>query len=257
MQKIRLSKPAIYDAIDDSIVFLFSYPRSGNNWIVNLLTDMLEKGTRKPDRSHPIHNGKRIVDGHMIKNQSELCALNDFSGIVKSHYIDFQLKKRAIYIYRDPRDVIPSYLRFHKFQGYTGFDPPYSWRVINFFLTELINHWKVALQIKRARPDHILFVSYESLHIEPIKALNSLARFLDLSNISDTELHLISVNNNFQNMQQKYSRWTIESNGEIFLKYGFTGAGSKQLSKMQSLYISLFSASLYAKMNQAQVSKNL
>jgi hypothetical protein len=234
-----------------------SFPRSGNNWTVNLLTDLIKNGAIIDDESNTQQNRTLIYDAHTITEKNDLLALPNFSGILKSHYFDLDVKNPIIYIYRDASDVIPSYLRFHKFQGFKGYEPPYPWRMIHFFLKDLMNHWKIALQLHQQKSNQILFISYEGLHLDSMKTLQELARFIRVIKISDKEITKIIENNNFKSMQKRYAPWTQEINGEVFLKYGSIGAGSQNLTKLQSIYIKAISSSIYSKMKKIEMAQNL
>jgi hypothetical protein len=238
-QKIEINKPIFFDSIDDSVILLASYPRSGNTWTVNLLEDMLAVNSNK----------KYIYDIHASKNIFEKINDENFSGILKSHYLDLNIKNKILYIYRDANDVIPSYLRFHKYQGYSGYTPPYSLSLINYFLNEILNHWRMALKIENLNSNNILFIPYEGLHTDAINHLTLCSKFINI-NIDSDRLDKVIKDNAFDVMKKKYSVFTEVHHNEVFLKHGSVGAGKHELSVFARLWIFLKSNLIYSQMKK-------
>lgn len=238
LKKITISKPNIIDNLSENVILLSSYPRSGNTWSINLIEDMLSQNGEK----------KVIYDIHQVDDLSNKMMENLFSGVIKSHYIASDIKNKVIYIYRNPIDIIPSYFRFHKYQGYAGYNKPYKLNIINYFLNEIIHHWRVALEIYSNSPDKIIFIPYEGLHESPRKFIQMILYFLKCKHINKESIDLIINRNKFDALIQKSSFYSEERNGEVFLKYGVSGSGTKEFSIFQRAWINFYSRSLYSKM---------
>ena len=239
MKKIEINKPVFFDSINKSIILLASYPRSGNTWTVNLLEDMLSVESEK----------KYIYDIHAANNVMEKIIDKNFSNILKTHFLDLNIENKILYIYRKANDVIPSYLRFHKYQGYSGYIPPYSFSLINCFLNEILNHWHLALKIKQLNLNNILFIQYEGLHYNALSHLKVCSKFIGID-IDTDRLDKIIKNNTFDVMKNKYSVFTEVLHDEVFLKYGSVGSGKNNLSFFNRLWISLRSNITYSKMEK-------
>jgi hypothetical protein len=248
MKKIIISKPNILDRISDDIVLLSSYPRSGNTWTLFLLQDILSQNREESCKfQNNYTRGTCLYDIHAEENLERKMSDTSFSGILKIHYIDSQLKNKIIYIYRKPLDIIPSYLRFHKYQGYDGYAKPYSYYAINLFLKEILSHWRIALQIYQKHNKNIIFIPYEGLHSRPEILLQICCEFIELKNIPIKTINFAVENNKFQVMKNK-SNFSEIHNDEVFLKFGKVDAGKGELSFFQKTWINLNSNVLYSKM---------
>lgn len=244
MKKIEINRPMCFDSLNESVILLASYPRSGNTWTCNLLEDILSTDSQK----------KIIYDIHSENNIFQKSHHNFFSNIIKSHYLDFKKNNKVIYIFRRADDVIPSYLRFHKYQGYSGYAPPYSFSLVNCFLIEILNHWKIALKMYKSNQNKIIFIPYEGLHCNALAYMKMCIDFIG-SAINADCLDKAIKNNSFYAMKNKNAVYTEIHNGEVFLKYGTIGSGKNHLSFFHRFWIFIISNFTYLKMNKISQSQ--
>jgi hypothetical protein len=156
-------------------IYVASYPRSGNTWIRYLLANMLE-----PSFEWGIENLNRVIPD--IHQDWPSNWIERRPRILKTHYPYRPEYKKAIYIYRDGRDVALSYYDFVvKTRSYAApFDQ---------FLTDYLNGqvwfgaWqKHLIDWLLPRSDvEILPVKYEDLASDPAGNLTRMCEFLRVS----------------------------------------------------------------------------
>ena len=128
----------------NKIIWITSYPKSGNTWVRFVLANYFYNQNQqdsdltildKIDKFPPYEILKKIADDELKKNpfnvrkywidvQKEICKNFDKFVFLKNHNALVKieeneltnkfLSKAAIYIVRDPRDVLVSYLKFDK-----------------------------------------------------------------------------------------------------------------------------------------------
>ena len=170
-----------------SDVFIVSYPKSGTNWIrqiVHLLTHDGMQGSQRLQEAIPLLEREA--------SQGQLAARNEGSErhCFISH-LPYQLmpgvcdtQARYIFVARNPKDCAASYFHFMTSRS----DLQYGGSWDEFF--ELFMHgqlpygawfehvlaWWRASQLA----DNILFLTYEDLHKDLAAAVDRIARFLDI-----------------------------------------------------------------------------
>lgn len=172
------------------IVWIASYPRSGNTWVRLLLHHYLYGAIDDTDLIDA-----RIPDLHLsISKQQELSTNNDEALLVKSHfccssehpYID--QTSAFIYILRNPRDVLMSNARVLS----TDLPTKKLRKFADAFIDELgVPHWRQSGM--GTWPQHIsswlnptvhvphLFIKYEDLRADTEGCLEKMVRFLGKS----------------------------------------------------------------------------
>lgn len=108
----------VFSKIPERFVYLASYPRSGNTWMINSL-NMLYSGIRSEARSsHELYPFIYYYTNYFyIKTETEVDASRLL--IIKTHdthdvYRRFYPPQKCLYIYRDGRDVLLSYYLYTK-----------------------------------------------------------------------------------------------------------------------------------------------
>lgn len=90
--------------VRDDDIWLVSYPKSGNTWLRFLL------GNLSSNASVDFLSIERIIPDIYANSMANLCKLQS-PRILKSHEAFDRRYKKIIYIVRDPRDVVISYLK--------------------------------------------------------------------------------------------------------------------------------------------------
>ncbi|XP_023564348.1 bile salt sulfotransferase-like isoform X2 [Octodon degus] len=102
--------------INDDDVFTVGYPKSGNNWVVEIICLIISKGNPKWSQSVPIWDRSPWIEtdyGHKLISEAE-------RPLLSSSHLPFQLfpksffssKAKVIYIMRNPRDILVSGFHF-------------------------------------------------------------------------------------------------------------------------------------------------
>lgn len=173
---LRLT-PSRPDWIYPDDTFIVSYPRSGSNWLIRLISK-----ARFPDQDWDIDEQGRKPTLDLVPEINQLRE-RDYPRprLIKTHRAHYAEYPRVLYIYRDVRDVVVSYYDFMtKRHGYAGTLP--------MFLDEFYNprsdvlafgRWDAHVRGAFDQPDAtILRIRYEELHADQVSGLDAALGFL-------------------------------------------------------------------------------
>ena len=168
---------------DPGIVWLASYPRSGNTWLRFLLSTYLlgaVRSSREMEGRIPnLHRGNaghaRDHDPKLVKTHRPWGPRHPLAGETRG----------CIYLIRHPKDVLLSNLNYFKLQGEAVEDRAFAldfidngglawWRTELGTWEEHARSWIEAPELPR------LVVRYEAMRAEPRAALARVVRFLGL-----------------------------------------------------------------------------
>jgi hypothetical protein len=167
-------------------VFLVSYPRSGNSWVRFLIANLLHQdGPASPEYVGARLPGMEVPDSELLKLPRP--------RFLKTHEPFHPLYPRVIYIVRDPRDVVRSYLGFLKRRNRISDETTLESFMSRFVAGRLpYGSWRDhAAEWTRARagdPDFLL-VRYERLKEAAESELERIATFAGIS-ADDTAIRL-------------------------------------------------------------------
>ncbi|MDZ7771605.1 MAG: sulfotransferase domain-containing protein [Balneolaceae bacterium] len=224
----------------DGVVFVSSYPRSGNTWLRKLLADlMLQKNGRQTDTTLPIHHDKLIPDRD-FNAVAEAERLPHAPGLtVKTHDRIETIQKlypasrrgevRHIYIYRNPADALVSHYHFHlRYEhladklGNTGVDA---------FCLEQFDSWKEHvesyLEAFEGGEEAIFILSYEQLSENAVPLLLELCEWLDFP-VEPGQAERAVEHHRFKKLQQKEAVDPVNEE-ELFFRKGKVGGGREEL----------------------------
>lgn len=178
-------------------IYIASYPRSGNTWIRYLLANLLESSIE-----WGIENLNRVIPD--IHQQWPKNWITRNPRILKTHHPYQPGYHKAIYIYRDGRDVALSYYDFViKIGSYSGtFD-----QFLSDYLDGLVwfgawhNHLISWLTYKPGV--NVLSVRYENLVKDPTADLQRICEFLELSYTIETIKEAITKSS-YQHIKHDY-----------------------------------------------------
>ena len=177
-----------------NVVFLVSYPRSGNTWMRYLLTGIQYPEVELTYKNVEIYTLDLHQIGDLIRRnifQSYSEAINTSwrksPCIIKSHYRDFEPYNKVIYIYRDGRDVALSYWRFYcqQLKKEITFDSFLDKFIAGDFgvakgWKEHVESW-VSGEFNRQDLIKLKVIKYEELFFNPFRILrDDVVEFLDL-----------------------------------------------------------------------------
>ncbi|MDR3520245.1 MAG: sulfotransferase domain-containing protein [Acidocella sp.] len=194
------------------IVWLASYPKSGNTWLrvflhnyitqpeapysINALTDFTAVESTaaffapydaRPASTFSTADVQRMrpkVHAYLTKLHEDLVFIKTHNAALKIHDVELcttAVSAGAVYIVRDPRDVAVSYARYTgqsidqtiAFMGKQGA----ANRSTDVQVFEYLSSWSAHVQSWIVRPKSLV-VRYEDLKADPVKAFGTVVHFL-------------------------------------------------------------------------------
>lgn len=182
--------------------FIACYPRSGSTWLKFLLCDLLSKRTPDFDRINDVvpNVGYHRAAPELIPGGGRL---------IRTHEPYRKEYRRAIYLVRDPRDVVLSEHRYHTRIGLTrkdldGFiDDFVRGRVHGFGSWEA--HVLSWLRCPLAESGDLVLVAYEGMREQPVATLRTILGFLGAL-ASDARIEAALEESSLQRMRAKEGR---------------------------------------------------
>lgn len=161
-------------------VFLASYPRSGNTWLKSLISSALfgEALTNFSDKE----NEEMPIVGFHGQARS---LLKNGGRIIKTHEVYRPEYRKAIWILRDPRDVVVSQYRLAiRYQEFVGTLNEYTERFVVRLPTPAANwqqHTQSWITSPIAGTPNLLSLRFEDLREEPGRYLREILGFLGVT----------------------------------------------------------------------------
>lgn len=229
MEKVRRRR--FLNSIRPSDIFIISYPRSGTTWLGFILANLLksdpDEEIRPPNRYSPDINAAYFGNGTM-QHWVDLPAPRFLR--VHAPYDPAFLK--AIYVLRDPRDVMVSYYHFKRLT-----DPSFQLSMTEFVSRD--DHWPgrwdehVAGWLLRHRHPRLLLVRYEEMRKDTVQAMKSILNFAGLT-YGKEELAGTVEACDFNKMQAlepelRKAAGAVETNEERFVRRGKVGGWKDEI----------------------------
>lgn len=222
------SAPVGWSRIDDtrpSDVFIVGYPKSGNTWCQHLIAGLVFG--INPRIAHDSLIQDLIPDVHSRLHFRRYEPMTIF----KSHDLPRPEHNRVIYVVRDGRDVMVSYL--HHLAALMGSVD--ARRVISTGEGLFPCKWKdhvVAWHRSRSQSARI-DIKYESLLQDPVRELTRVARFLEITRTRDW-IRSVAEEASFPKMREKEReqgwenlKWPREKD---FVRRGVSGSYRDELT---------------------------
>tara|TARA_B100001250_G_scaffold398772_2_gene407421 strand:- start:32 stop:895 length:864 start_codon:yes stop_codon:yes gene_type:complete len=202
-------------------LFITSYPKSGNTWLRLIVANLYFKNVN-------YNNIEELVPEIYQTNESKF--INNKLRIFKCHdYYDHRFR-RAIYIVRDPREVIVSSYFFAIKIGVIN--KKYSKRkFVKDFLNGKFNSnfgtWNQHVgSWHGAKDQNILFIRYEDLRKRPGREIFKIAKFLK-KRMNSKKISKIIRKTSFENLQGQEDKervnWVSLPNNESKIKFFRSG----------------------------------
>jgi sulfotransferase family protein len=239
-----------------NIVWIASYPKSGNTWVRFLLCNLLHG---RQDSALSLNT--LAPDIHEVGAQ----ILHHPGGLAKTHFAFSprmpcaERTAAAIYVVRDPADVIASNYHYQRRSGASSEDSPGAFdRYFDRFVEERgdprwrelgMGTWEqnACSWLDPNHPFPVLCLRYEALLADPHSAARSLARLLRPGS-SDEEIGLAVESSSFARLREveeadirhrrvgifykPYLQDSIDS-GNRFMRSGTAGEGARRLNAEQ------------------------
>ncbi|XP_049755848.1 sulfotransferase 2A1-like [Elephas maximus indicus] len=233
--------------VRDGDVIILSYPKSGTNWLVEIISLIHSKGdpcwvqsVLTWDRSPWIET----IDGYeRVNNQKDPRIYSSHLPIQLFPKSFFNTKAKAIYLIRNPRDVITSGYYFNKALRYVQ-NPELFEEYFECFLPGNVPYgsWfdhTLGWMSMRGK-ENFLIISYEELHQDIRASVERISQFLG-KKLSSDELNSVLKNVSFEVMKDnKMSNFSLvpddimdHSKGKL-LRKGITGDWKNHFTVAQS-----------------------
>uniref|UniRef100_A0A8C6SAG1 Sulfotransferase n=1 Tax=Neogobius melanostomus TaxID=47308 RepID=A0A8C6SAG1_9GOBI len=194
-------------SVEDTDVFAVTYPKSGTVWMQEILPLILNDGDLTQiqtipnwDRTPWLEETRLAVVVDQLKSPRALVTHFPYHFMPASFH---QSKAKAIYVMRNPKDVIVSSYYFHQMAGFLE-DPGTFDEFLDKFLdgnlvfgkwTDHVKSWK-----HNNLGDRIMFITYEEMKEDLPAALRRISSFLG-KNLSDETIHTIAEHCSFNAMK--------------------------------------------------------
>ena len=251
------------------IIWIASYPKSGNTWVRMFLKSYFQKANEKfrLDTSNLDSFNSRVFPNQELlehfkidyfkfeqiaknwENMQSYINLNNKTNYIKTHnsmctvgpykFTTPENTKGAIYLVRDPRDVLVSY-SYHLGMSYEetfniltspmSFENPAnrSSKGINYKIS-LIGTWANHYNSwKTYKSSEILTIKYEEMLSNPYETFFKILEYLnkiDNTEINNEKLEKAISQTNFKELQniEKLQGFSEKGKGELFFREGKTG----------------------------------
>jgi len=210
-------------------IFVASYPRAGSTWLRFLLQEIL---TDEPSTFPSVN---RVIP--QVGFHRNAYRLPNGGRIIKTHEAFRREYGRAIYLARDPRDVLLSEYAFQKALGLTAADID---DYIDDFVFRQVNangswrdHARSWLDASEENPDIRIF-RFEDLRRDPAGTLREMLSFLDVSS-DQTQILSAIRNNGVKEMRAKELTTPQKTSKDgKFVREGSSGGWRKNLTPEQA-----------------------
>ncbi|XP_042556297.1 sulfotransferase 2A1-like isoform X2 [Dipodomys spectabilis] len=202
--------------LKDEEIITVSYPKSGTNWVVEILCLIHSKGDPEWIRSEPIWDRSPWMEteygSKIIKDRKEgpplLSSHLPMQLFPKSF---FTSKAKVIYIIRNPKDVLVSGYHFWSRSRYMK-NPQSLQQYYEWFIQGSVPYgsWFAHVQgwMSMRERENVLVLSYEELKKDTRSTVEKICQFLG-KKLDPEELDLVLENSSFQamkeNMMSNYS----------------------------------------------------
>ncbi|XP_028836728.1 sulfotransferase family cytosolic 2B member 1-like [Denticeps clupeoides] len=230
----------------DDDVFIITYPKSGTTWMQEILPPLLSGGDLTAVTTLP--NWERVPwleETHAALLLDQRPSPRIITSHMPLHLMPpsfLSSKAKAIYVTRDPRDVLVSSFYFHQMASFLD-DPGTFDEFIEKFLNGevLLGKWTDHMKSwqKTDIANRMMYVTYEEMIKDLKGVIGSLSRFLD-RDLSDEVLEAVAKHGSFNsmktNMMSNYSlvpQQIMDTSKSSFLRKGIAGDWKNNFSPEQ------------------------
>ncbi|KAM3922399.1 sulfotransferase 2B1-like [Leptodactylus fuscus] len=235
-----------FEVFDDDI-YNITFPKSGTNWMIEILNLIKHKGDVTKSNAVPIQMRSPWYETTMAKEQIDNL---DPPRIITSHLPQqifaksfFKSKAKIIYTLRNPRDVIVSLFHFTKIVNL--FTPIENFQnFIDYFVQgetlygTWFDHVKGWMQMKD--DERFFYITYEELLQDLRGSVVRLCKFLG-QELDDAQIDLVVEHSTFKSMKKNpMSNWSqsdiLDNSKGSFMRKGISGDWKNHFTVAQSEY---------------------
>ncbi|XP_044133449.1 sulfotransferase 2B1-like [Bufo gargarizans] len=237
-----------FEVLDDD-VYNVTYPKSGTNWMIEILNLIKHKGDCEKSNTVPIYERSPWYE---TVGSQELIQKMESPRILSSHLPPhifaksfFKSKAKIIYTMRNPRDIIVSLFHFTKILKI--FEPTENFQnfIEDFIQGEALygswfDHVKSWMQMKD--DSRFFFITYEELIQDLRGSVVRICKFLG-QELDDAQIDLVAENATFKSMKENtMSNWSqistdvMDQSKGSFMRKGISGDWKNHFTVAQSEY---------------------
>ncbi|XP_010203074.1 amine sulfotransferase-like [Colius striatus] len=193
--------------INDSDIFLVTYPKSGTVWTQNILSLILHEGHRDGTENKQIMERIPWLEYMSDVNYEDLPLPRVFATHLPYYLVPRDLRNRRgsiIYVTRNPKDVMVSYYHFSKFMTALEEIPDFNAFMERFLAGKVLaSSWMdhVAGWYSHAKDFNILFLTYEEMKKDLRSAVLKICDFIG-KKLSEEEVDSVVKQATFENMKK-------------------------------------------------------
>ncbi|XP_064504981.1 sulfotransferase 6B1-like [Pseudopipra pipra] len=212
-------------------VLLAGYPKSGTNWLSQILTDLINISEKKTqDRESSVNDEElefpylEVGDAKKYERMTKLSSPRFMVTHLRPENLPksiFKNKVKILLLIRNPKDLATS---FYHFSNGLAVLPSYeTWddfftdfmtkKVVWGSYFEYLSKWN-----NYADEENVMTITYEELKENPVVGVKNIAAFLGIS-VTEEELQLVVERSSFQSMK-KNSQKTHGALGNILFRKG-------------------------------------
>uniref|UniRef100_A0A8C9U3Z9 Sulfotransferase n=1 Tax=Serinus canaria TaxID=9135 RepID=A0A8C9U3Z9_SERCA len=220
-----------FEARRDDVI-LAGYPKSGTNWLSQILTDLIAISQKKTPGSESSANAEEqeefpyleVGDAEKYERMSKLSSPRFMVTHLRPENLPisiFQNNAKILLLIRNPKDVATSFFHFSNrlatLPSYETWDDFFT----NFMTKkmpwgcyfEYLSEWN-----KYAEKENIMTITYEEVKENPALSVKNIATFFGIP-LTEEQLQLVLERSSFQSMK-KNSDKTHGSFGNILFRKG-------------------------------------
>jgi len=223
------------DQLRENDILIASFPRSGNSWTRNLLTDIIFQVHNIETDTNSFDDVEKVIPDIYLGQLDNIDSRLQLPfRLIKTHEKFNPLVQKTVYVFRKASDALCSY--YHFCVNFEGLDPK---KRNDDFCLEKCDDWArhidSYLRGYNKSKANICFISYEWLHQDTVSALMTMADFLGLS--VSRQMCARAVEN------QKFQKHRSQS--KTFYRRGIVGSSAEELRESTVRQIQTKSESIY------------
>lgn len=237
-----------FKVLDDDI-FNVTYPKSGTNWMIEILSLIKHNGDATICQSIPSFERAPWQETVEFQEQEEkLTQPRIISSHLPHHLFAksfFKSKAKIIYTMRNPKDIIVSLFHFTKILYIFKESENFQQLIEDFVKGNALfgswfDHVKGWMEMKD--DSRFFFIAYEELLKDPRGSVVKLCKFLG-KQLDDAQIDSVVKHSSFSSMKEnKMSNWTqltsdiLDHTKGSFLRKGVSGDWKNHFTVAQSEY---------------------
>lgn len=235
------------DNVRDEDIFIVTYPKSGTNWMIEILCLILKDGDPSWIRSEPIWQRapwcETVISAFSLPERPNPRLMSSHLPVQLFTKAFFRSNAKVIYLGRNPRDIVVSLYHYSKIAGQLK-DPGTPDQFLQDFLKGEVQFgsWFDHIKgwIRMRKRENFLFITYEELQQDMRGSVKRLCEFLGRP-LGEEALNSVVAHSTFGAMKANaMSNFTLLPDSLLdhrqgtFLRKGISGDWKNHFTVAQS-----------------------